>query len=325
MTIQSPENGLISAGPAFDLVVFDLDGTLIAAPRGGGRHVRVPGSSEVLAALRECGSRLALASLCGRGFLADGMDRLGLRAQVDAGRCLDNPGCSDKAAMVADLLLEFGTRSAVVIGDTRGDASAAWANGLPFVHFVGTGADPASVPGTDATIDRLIDLRRVLDRRPRRLRELWAELEEPSTLAIVGPSGSGAGLLARDLGRALAEIGVPATTIAGRALAGDGGVDEERDALELVLQGEAVAIAHGPAAAEGWPADSLEAVIEASVPEAFRELRVRGEAAVGGPQSEHEALTRSGQEAEHVARVLAARPADRRLATAAPLDLPDRA
>ncbi|QDU68952.1 Phosphoglycolate phosphatase [Planctomycetes bacterium Pla133] len=320
---QSPPNGLAAAGPAFDLVIFDLDGTLISAPRGGGRHVRVPGSGETLAVLRDSGARLALASLCGRGFLADGMERLGLSAEVDAGRCLDSPGCSDKAMMVADLLLEFDTRSAVVIGDTRGDGAAAWANGLPFVHFVGTGADPASVPGSDATIDRLVDLPRVLDRRPRRLRELWIELDRPSGLALVGPAGSGAGLVARDLARALAAVGVAATTAPRQALGGEADEVAERRVLEDLLEIDALVITHGPAAADGWPSDCLEAVLEATAPQALREVRVRS-AVLGGAAGQEAALERSSLEAEHVARVLAASPPIRRLGTGSPLDLPDR-
>jgi len=98
-----------------------------------GRAALLPGALEVLQELRSRGVRTGIASNCSQRYLDAGMVRMGLGQWVDEGRCLDSPGIRNKADMLADLLLSFDTRSAVMVGDRQGDCAAAKANGLPFV------------------------------------------------------------------------------------------------------------------------------------------------------------------------------------------------
>lgn len=112
---------------------------------GQGRAALLPGVREALDELRDRGVRMGVASNCSRPYLEamlggpglPGRDRPGpgLATWIQEARCLDSPGISRKADMVGDLLLAFGTRRAVMVGDRLGDRDAAWANGLPHVHL----------------------------------------------------------------------------------------------------------------------------------------------------------------------------------------------
>ena len=100
-----------------------------------GRAGLLPGVTATLQALRADGVRIGVASNCSGAYLEQMMRGLGLAEWVEEPRCLDSPGIRDKGDMVEDLLLTFGTRHAVMVGDRSSDRDAAWANGIPHVHL----------------------------------------------------------------------------------------------------------------------------------------------------------------------------------------------
>lgn len=96
-----------------------------------------PGARRLLVDLHAAGTRLALASNCGRRYLEGFLDAFDLRPIVDEARCLDNPGVSSKVDMVRDILASTGARDAVMVGDRANDREAALANRIPFILFAG--------------------------------------------------------------------------------------------------------------------------------------------------------------------------------------------
>jgi hypothetical protein len=119
--------------------------------------------------------------------------------------------------MLARLLAEFGTRSAVMVGDRASDRDAAWENGLPHVHCAfgfAQGDENVEAEGRIAALSELEDL---LARRGR-----WIEkaLERLGVLAKggmrVGVSGgpaAGKSLWARDAARLIQARGRPAVAL----------------------------------------------------------------------------------------------------------------
>ena len=182
-----------------------------ALSRGGASLL--PGASEVLEDFRRRGAKLGIASNCGRGYLTSMLDGLGLRERVDEARCLDSPGVRDKADMVRDLLDTFDTRSAVMVGDRRGDADAAHANGLPHVHLADGFAPAHEEVPCEAHVGGLRELTARLDGRGawiedalRRLGVVGSASAEGSalrTLAVTGGPASGKTLFAADVARLL--------------------------------------------------------------------------------------------------------------------------
>jgi phosphoglycolate phosphatase-like HAD superfamily hydrolase len=183
-----------------------------------GRAGLLPGVTEALAALREDGVRVGVASNCSGAYLDQMMRGLGLEQWVEEPRCLDSAGIRDKADMVEDLLLTFGTRHAVMVGDRTGDRDAAWANGLPHVHLArgyaarGEEVDAEGrIPGMDALVP-------LLEERRARAEGLLEALEVPGRAARVLVTGlpfSGARALAEDLAQALRAAGRSAAWVDG--------------------------------------------------------------------------------------------------------------
>ncbi len=165
---------------------------------------------ETLVRLSQMGVRLGVASNCGTDYLEAMMDGLGIARWVEEARCLRSPGVSNKADMIADLLLHFDTRSAVMVGDRRGDRDAAWANGVPFVYIPrGYGALHEEVDA-EATLDGIDQLLPCLGQRDEVLAGLLERVAGAKTLGVVGLPMAGKTLMAKDL-RRVAEA-------AGRAL-----------------------------------------------------------------------------------------------------------
>ncbi|MEZ5990152.1 MAG: HAD family hydrolase [Planctomycetota bacterium] len=104
--------------------------------RSGEDHA-FPGTRALLRDLAAAGVHVALASNCGRRYLAGVLEGQGLGSLVEAALCLESPGISTKADMVAAHLDRFGTRDAVMVGDREGDLRAARAGGIPFVLRLG--------------------------------------------------------------------------------------------------------------------------------------------------------------------------------------------
>ena len=106
--------------------------------------------------------------------------------------------------MVEDLLLTFGTRSAVMVGDRAGDRDAAWANGIPHMHLARGYAVAGEQVEAEAVLLGLDQLPARLDARHVALDGWIDALEVPSagaTIGIAGKALSGRSLFARDLAR----------------------------------------------------------------------------------------------------------------------------
>lgn len=183
-----------------------------------GKAVLLPGVRDALVELRERGVRLGIASNCARAYLDAALGRVGLGEFIEEGRCLESPGIRDKAGMIEDLLLTFGTRSAVFVGDRDGDRAAAHANGLPHLHLENGFAPRGEAIACEA---RLADFGELLPRLGGRTRMLDGVLAElgltasggPRRIGVTGRSGVGKSLFARDLVRRLEARGVPAVRV----------------------------------------------------------------------------------------------------------------
>jgi phosphoglycolate phosphatase len=189
-----------------------------AALRAGGAAL-IPGVPEMLAELAERGVRLGIASNCGQDYLRAMLEDLGLARWVRQARCLDSPGVTNKAGMLAQLVDVFGTRAAVVVGDRQGDRDAAWANGLPHVHFTRGFAQPGEEFEAEGRIDAIPELVPLLERRSRWLAEVLDTLDARAggalaTVGVTGPPGAGKSLFARDLARLAALRGLEAEVVA---------------------------------------------------------------------------------------------------------------
>ena len=118
-----------------------------------------PGVPEVLRSLRGLGVRTALASNCRSTYMAALREGQGLAALTEWQFCLDSPGVSTKADMLAEAFLAAGTTRAVMVGDREPDQSAAKAHGIPFVWRENT---RCAIPDADAVwrggVDELLRL-----------------------------------------------------------------------------------------------------------------------------------------------------------------------
>lgn len=184
----------------------EVEHALLAEGRAG----CLPGVTEALTTLRAAGVRTGIASNCSREYLAAMMEGLGLGEWIEEARCLDSRGVADKADMIEDLLLTFGTRRAVFVGDRVGDRDAAWANGVPHVHlargYAGAGEHVEAegvIEGMDALLPRLEWRRSWVEDLVRRHAPPVGE-----RLGLTGGPGAGKTLLAEELtdaGLAVAE------------------------------------------------------------------------------------------------------------------------
>lgn len=172
-----------------------------------GSAALLPGVAQTLAELKELGVPMGIASNCSQGYLDSAMSKVSLRDFIDEGRCLDSRGIRNKADMIEDLLLTFGTRSAVMVGDRAGDRDAAHANGVPHVHLRNGFAPRGEDVQCEAIIDDFLEL---LPRLRGRIHWMQSVLEQlgladaangPKSLGITGRSGAGKSLFGRDIVR----------------------------------------------------------------------------------------------------------------------------
>ncbi|MCA9750678.1 MAG: HAD family hydrolase [Gemmatimonadetes bacterium] len=106
---------------------------------GEGVGAMYPGARRLMDDLHAAGRQLALASNCGRRYLAGFVQAFHLDPILAGAYCVDTPGIGSKADMVGAILRETGifpTR-AVMVGDRDSDREAARAHGVPFVLFAG--------------------------------------------------------------------------------------------------------------------------------------------------------------------------------------------
>ena len=135
-----PED-LHSLEPEVELEAQELEEVAFAKGLGA----MYPGARALLSDLHAAGTRLALASNCGRRYLEGFLDAFQLRPIIEEARCLDSPGVSSKADMVRDILAATSPGSAVMVGDRANDRESATLNRIPFILFAGgfLGTDPA--------------------------------------------------------------------------------------------------------------------------------------------------------------------------------------
>ena len=177
-----------------------------------GQAALLPGVRDVLEELRALGVPMGIASNCSQAYLDAAMNDMGLREYIQEGRCLQSPGIRTKADMIEDLLLTFGTRSAVMVGDRRGDCEAAHANALPHVHLLGGFAPAGELVEAEAEIRDFLELLPRLRGRARWIESALVQLGfggagGPRSLGVTGRSGSGKSLFARDAAALLRAAG----------------------------------------------------------------------------------------------------------------------
>jgi len=184
-----------------------------------GQAALLPGVAETLTRLKNIGVRLGVASNCGQDYLDAMMHGLGLAQWIEEARCLDSPGTTSKALMVANLVDTFGTRSAVMVGDRQSDRDAAWDNGLPHVHYRRGFAEAGEEVPCEASIEEMSELIPRLEKRGKWIEGSLAELGAlsktgPKVIGVTGRTGSGKTLFARDCARVIEAGGRKASVIA---------------------------------------------------------------------------------------------------------------
>lgn len=220
-----------------------------------GRAALLAGVPETLQQLKDRGVRLGIASNCGSDYLAAMMGPLGLDTWIDEARCLASPGIGGKADMIQDLLLTFGTRSAVMVGDRRGDRDSAWANGIPHIHIPrGYGGLKEPVEA-EAVLDAIDQVPRTLEERSCFMYGLLDQHGDAESIAIEGMPLSGASLFARDLARVAEHRGDRARIVEGTE--GDVRLHLVADEQTLVRRARGERI--GPAPVERLQGEALPA------------------------------------------------------------------
>ncbi len=102
-----------------------------------GKGAFYPGARQLMDDLRAGGVRLALASNCSRRYLESFLAAFELDGLIDQALCAESPGIRSKGDMIREILGNFGTRNAVMIGDRESDREAAAQNRIPFILFTG--------------------------------------------------------------------------------------------------------------------------------------------------------------------------------------------
>lgn len=177
----------------------------------------MPGAPELLRALHARGHLLGVASNCQRAYLECMLDGLALRPLLRGAYCRESPGIDTKGDMLARLLEDTGTRSAVMVGDRASDRDAAWDNGLPHVHCAFGFAQGDEAVEAEGRIESLAELPALLARRGRWIEEalerVGAFARHGLRLGITGGPAAGKTLFARDAARVLVARGIPAAAV----------------------------------------------------------------------------------------------------------------
>lgn len=166
-----------------------------------GQAALLPGVKETLNSFRGQGVKMGVASNCGDDYLDVMMNGLGLSKWIAEGRCLASRGIGNKADMIEDLLLTFGSRSAVMVGDRSGDRNSAWANGIPHVHIPRGYGGVREVVEAEAVLDGMDQLEVTLRQRAACVDNVLEGAGANGVIAISGMPLAGKTLFARDLER----------------------------------------------------------------------------------------------------------------------------
>ncbi|RLC44312.1 MAG: hypothetical protein DRH70_08935 [Candidatus Coatesbacteria bacterium] len=139
--------------------IYQLEAKLLAEGVGS----FAPGAPGALVKLRRMGLKLGLASNCGVGFLEANIDAFGLDKYFDMILCSGMRGYPPKAALVKEILAEFGSQMAMMVGDRSYDIEAATeCKMIPVGVSYGYGA-PGELQGAELVIDNLNQLPSLLD------------------------------------------------------------------------------------------------------------------------------------------------------------------
>jgi phosphoglycolate phosphatase len=176
-----------------------------------GGELAMPDAKQVVGRLHEQGLALGVASNCQQSYLDHMLDALELRGRVRGAYCRESPGIASKGDMIARLLEDFGTRSAVMVGDRSSDRDAAWENGIPHVHCAFGFAQGDEAVEAEGRIGALNELVALLERRGRwiehALERVGAFERRGLRLGISGGPAAGKTLFARDAARLVAARG----------------------------------------------------------------------------------------------------------------------
>jgi HAD superfamily hydrolase (TIGR01549 family) len=131
----------------------------------------LPGAHDLIAALKERGHTVVLASSSNEDDLGHFLDELGVRDLVDGYTTSDDVERTKPHPDVIHAALErAGTRDAVMVGDSRWDIEAAANAGLETVCVITGGWSEQELRdhGAVAVFDSLVELRERLDETPLR-------------------------------------------------------------------------------------------------------------------------------------------------------------
>ncbi|HPF13881.1 MAG: HAD family hydrolase [Planctomycetes bacterium] len=258
-----------------------------------GRAGLLPGVLSTLEWLHGEGFRIGVASNCSQAYLDAMLAGTGLGAWVHAARCLHSPGIRHKADMIEELLIEFRTRRALMVGDRDGDRQAAWANGLPHVHLTrgyATSGEEVPAEATLPGMDGLIDL---MGRRMQAVEACLMELAPGArgVLGLMGPPAAGKAWFAADLARCLEARGYTTRILdVGDFFQAPGSFDPGKTDLEaqrtllredelleeIRLQGADWTLVHGPGLRHPRYLRALDRVLEVRASWPVVERRIRG-------------------------------------------------
>lgn len=139
--------------------IYQLEANLLA--EGAGSFA--PGAPGALVKLRRMGLKLGLASNCGVGFLKGNIDAFGLDKYFDMVLCSGMRGYPPKAALLREILAEFRSKRAMMVGDRSYDIEAATeCKMIPVGVSYGYGA-PGELEKAELVIDNLNELPSMLD------------------------------------------------------------------------------------------------------------------------------------------------------------------
>jgi phosphoglycolate phosphatase-like HAD superfamily hydrolase len=184
-----------------------------------GRALAMPGARAVVAELHSQGVQVGIASNCQGPYLAHMLRELDIQSFLGAALCRDTPGVASKADMIARLLEDFGTQSAVMVGDRASDRDAARANRIPHVHCAFGFAQGDEDVEAEGRIESLEELPRLLARRGRWIDhalERVGAFRAGTRLGIAGGPGTGKTLFARDAARRIRARGLAASVHSSR-------------------------------------------------------------------------------------------------------------
>jgi HAD superfamily hydrolase (TIGR01549 family) len=152
-----------------DALVWHWERTLIEEGRGS----LFPGARDALAAMRNDGARLAVATNAGRPYMDTILDRFGIRGFFEECRCAGDGGVRDKGELIAAVVGSLGAdaRRSVMVGDRGSDVAGARKAGTFSVGCLWGFGSRDELSAADALVERF-------DQVPALVRELPREASD---------------------------------------------------------------------------------------------------------------------------------------------------